>query len=102
MRGCATSARSGHAIARALFFASPVIVPIEAYPKSWDVVLEWNPLAVILAQARVWIIDPTAPTWADVVGSWSDLVYPITTTIIITILAIWAFRRLVGGIAEEV
>lgn len=90
------------AIGRALFFASPVIVPIEAYPKSWDVVLEWNPLAVILAQARVWIIDPTAPSWADVVGSWSDLVYPITTTVIITILAIWAFRRLVGGIAEEV
>ena len=89
------------AIARALFFASPVIIPIEAYPESWSAVLEWNPLAVLLAQARVWIIDPTAPSWGDVVGGWSHIVIPIAVFLAVCILALWAFRGLGPRVAEE-
>jgi ABC-2 type transport system permease protein len=89
------------AIARALFFASPVIIPIERYPESWAPVLQWNPLAVILAQARVWVIDPSAPTWGEVVGGWYLIVCPIAVVVLFAVLAVWAFRTQVARVAEE-
>jgi ABC-2 type transport system permease protein len=89
------------AIARALFFASPVIIPIERYPESWHAVLQWNPLAVILAQGRVWIVDPSAMTWGEAVGGWQYIVCPIAVTVLIGILAVWAFRTQVGRVAEQ-
>lgn len=88
------------AVARALFFASPVIIPIESYPHSWSPVLQWNPIALLLSQARVWVIDPQAPTWGDVVGGWGKIVCPIAVLLVISILAAWAFRRLAGRVAE--
>jgi ABC-2 type transport system permease protein len=89
------------AIARALFFASPVMIPIERYPESWQALVEWNPLAVVLAQARVWIVDPDAPSWADVVGGWGNIIYPLAVLLTLCILAVWAFRSLGGRVVEE-
>lgn len=51
---------------RALFYASPVLFPIEVIPQGILRDAEsLNPLAPILVQARVWIIDPQAPGWFE-------------------------------------
>ena len=43
---------------RALFYATPVIYPIEFVPESWRGLVAANPLTPILEQARIWVIEP--------------------------------------------
>ena len=46
-----------------LFYGTPILYPIEIpTTEGFRALLMANPIAVILEQARVWIIDPTAPT----------------------------------------
>ena len=48
--------------ATVLFYATPLLYPIEVAPDGLRAPMMVNPLAVIFEQMRVWIIDPTAPT----------------------------------------
>ena len=52
-----------------LFYATPLLYPIEVAPDGLKAPMMVNPLAVIFEQARVWIIDPTAPDAAEAAGS---------------------------------
>jgi ABC-2 type transport system permease protein len=53
-------------ISRLLFYATPIIYPIEAIPEgAINDLASLNPLAPIVAEARVWMIDPDAPGWFD-------------------------------------
>jgi ABC-type polysaccharide/polyol phosphate export permease len=89
-------------VARLLFFIAPIIIPIERFPERFHTVLEWNPFSVLVAQTRVWVIDPDAPSWGDVMGGWDHLVYPIALLVTLCILAVWAVRGLISGVAERV
>ena len=52
-----------------LFYGTPILYPIEIpTTEGFRALLMANPIAVILEQARVWIIDPTAPTAAQAAG----------------------------------
>ena len=53
---------------RALFYATPILYPIEAVPESFRDVVAANPLASIFEQARIWVVEPGAPTMTDVAG----------------------------------
>ena len=44
-------------LSRMLFYASPILYPIELVPEARSIVAA-NPLAPLLEQARVWVIDP--------------------------------------------
>jgi ABC-2 type transport system permease protein len=57
------------ALSQVIFYASPVIWPLEALPKQilWDA-QTFNPIAPVLTQARVWMIDPSAETWFEARG----------------------------------
>src|SRR5882757_945998 len=48
-------------MATALFYATPVLYPIERVPSTYRNVILLNPLSPLFEQARKWVIDPNAP-----------------------------------------
>jgi ABC-2 type transport system permease protein len=89
-------------IAQVLLYATPIIYPFEFIDPSFlrDVLLG-NPLTLIFEQARVWIIDPTAPSALDIAGGWLNML-PATAIYIATcILGVWVFKREAPKIAER-
>ena len=85
---------------RALFYASPVLFPIEFFPPQWHFILYINPLAPLFAQARVWVIDADAPTYAEAVGGSIYLLIPLGVFLVTLVAAIFAFRRYAPRAAE--
>ena len=53
-----------------LFYASPVLYPLEKVPATLRDIVMLNPLAPLLELARKWIIDPTRPSPAELAGGW--------------------------------
>jgi ABC-2 type transport system permease protein len=91
------------AIARALFFLTPVIYPIEEIPKGWLTTLEsFNPLAPIFVQIRVWVLDPNAPTWSEYADNLFQELTPFVIFAVICGLAVLVFSRRAKTMAEEI
>jgi ABC-2 type transport system permease protein len=86
--------------ATVLFYASPVLYPLEFAPGSLQDVLALNPLAVILAAGRDWVIDPSAPSAVDAVGGWAVMAVPAAIYLGVCVLALWFFRREAPRVAE--
>jgi ABC-2 type transport system permease protein len=85
-----------------LFYASPILYPIEFAPDGFRSVVQANPLAPIFEQARVWIIDPSAPDVFDAAGGSDALVIvPALAFIAVCALGLWVFNREAPRIAEE-
>jgi ABC-2 type transport system permease protein len=53
---------------RALFYITPVLYPLERVPESFRWLVALNPLTPILYQARVWLVQPDAPSLVQQVG----------------------------------
>jgi ABC-2 type transport system permease protein len=89
-------------IAQVLFYATPIIYPFEFIEAGVlrDVLIA-NPLTLIFEQARVWVIDPTAPSALDVAGSWAAMLPAIAIYIATCILGVWVFNREAPKIAER-
>jgi ABC-2 type transport system permease protein len=87
--------------AQVLFYATPVLYPIEYVPSGYHHVIFLNPLAPIFEQVRVWMIEPDAPTAIDVVGSFPKLLPSIAIYIGVCAFAAWIFRREAPRIAED-
>jgi ABC-2 type transport system permease protein len=89
-------------IAQVLLYATPLIYPLEIIGPSFlrDLLLA-NPLTLIFEQARVWIIDPNAPTALDAAGSWLAVLPAVAIYIATCILGVWVFNREAPKIAER-
>jgi ABC-2 type transport system permease protein len=89
-------------IAQALFYATPVIYPIdyEGIPATLHDVLLINPLTLIFEQARYWIVDPGAPSALDAAGGWLQMLPAIAVFLAACVAGIWVFRREAPKIAE--
>lgn len=87
--------------AQVLFYATPVLYPIEIVPKAYWQLLFINPLAVIFEQVRVWVLDPDAPSAVSVVGGVAGLLPAAAIFIGTCALAAWIFNRDAPRIAEE-
>ncbi len=90
-------------IGRILFYASPVLFPIETYEKLpyWvQCIICANPLSPILEQARIWVIDPTAPNGVDQVGWLFGLIIPVVLIVVISIYGYVLFKREAPKVAE--
>ncbi len=89
-------------ISRLLFYASPILFPLEAVPEgALSEAQSLNPLAPILAQARVWIIDPDAVGWfAD--RSTLAAVMPFIIGALICVAGVLVFKRRARSAGEEV
>jgi ABC-2 type transport system permease protein len=87
--------------ATALFYATPVLYPIEKVPSSYRDFILLNPLTPIFEQARRWVIDPGAPGAVSAAGGWGHLLAPIALFAGICVLGAWYFNREAPRIAEE-
>ena len=90
-------------ISRLLFYATPVLFPIETFDRvpHWiQTTIAASPLAPILEQARVWLIDSDAPNGVTEVGLLFGLVVPAVASIAICIFAFWIFTRDAPRVAE--
>ena len=88
--------------ATVLLYATPIIYPITLLEPSFlkDVLLA-NPLTLIFSEARLWIIDPGAPSAVAIAGGWLNML-PATAIYIATcVLGVWVFKREAPKIAER-
>ncbi|HVD38452.1 MAG TPA: ABC transporter permease [Solirubrobacterales bacterium] len=89
-------------VAQVLLYATPIIYPFEIiYPGLLRDVLLCNPFTLIFEQARVWIIDPAAPSALDIAGSWVAMLPAAAIYVLTCILGVWVFKREAPKIAER-
>jgi ABC-2 type transport system permease protein len=86
---------------RALFYATPVLYPLALVPDSLRPVVVANPLAPIFEQARIWVIDPSAPGLAEAVGGAPILLLPAAIFVVTCAFGLWVFEREAPRVAEE-
>jgi ABC-2 type transport system permease protein len=89
-------------VSRVMFYASPVLLPIELFPPGWRKVLLINPLAPLFAQTRVWLVDANAPTFAQALGGEVFWIIPTVVLLGIFVLGAWVFDREAPRVAEQI
>jgi ABC-2 type transport system permease protein len=96
-------------ISQMLFYGSPILIPFEKVRSlhggvlgvSWAHLYMLNPLAVVLEQWRHAVIDPTAPSAAQAIGGWPELMIPLGLVVGLFVLGFWVFNRSAPLIAER-
>jgi ABC-2 type transport system permease protein len=87
--------------ATALFYATPILYPLESVPSAYRDAVLVNPLTPLFEQARKWVIDPDAQGAVGAAGGWTHLLAPIALFLAICALGAWYFNREAPRIAEE-
>jgi ABC-2 type transport system permease protein len=87
--------------ATALFYATPVLYPLEIVSGTLGRLLALNPLSQIFELARKLVIDPEAPGPAAAAGGAVWLLVPAALYLAVCGLAVWVFKREAPRIAEE-
>ncbi len=88
-------------VATALFYATPVLYPLESVPSAYRDLVLVNPLTPMFEQARRWVIDPNAPGAVSAAAGWSHLLAPIAVFVAVCALGVWIFNREAPRVAEE-
>ena len=85
-----------------LFYGTPVLYPVELVTRAgFQFQLLLNPLAPILEQARIWLLDPNAPSVVDAAGSVYGWVGPGLVFCGLIAFAFWVFNHEAPLVAEE-
>ena len=85
----------------ALFYATPVLYPIEKVPSTYRDLILLNPLTPLFEQWRKWVIDPGAPGAVGAAGGWTHLLPAIALFLGTCALGVWYFNREAPRIAEQ-
>jgi ABC-2 type transport system permease protein len=88
-------------LAMMLFYATPVLYPIEFVPAALRDIFVLNPLASLIGLARKWLIDPGAPGPVAAAGGALPLLVSVAIFAGVCALAVWVFNREAPRIAEE-
>ena len=86
--------------ATALFYATPVLYPIELVSGTLRDIISLNPLAPLFETARMWVIDPDAPG-PLAAGGTAALLAAAAIYVLVCVAAVVVFRREAPRIAEE-
>lgn len=89
-------------VLQALFYATPILYPIEAvigYSPTLAKIALLNPIAALIQESRHLLVG--APSTADVLGSSALLMVPLALLVLITWLGVRVFDRLAPAAAEE-
>jgi len=84
----------------ALFYATPVLYPLDFVSSKLRAVIALNPLAPLFELARKWVIDPAAPGPVANAGGSVRLLVPVAIFAAVCVLAVWVFNREAPRIAE--
>jgi ABC-2 type transport system permease protein len=84
-----------------LFYATPVLYPIDVVPTTLRHLVMLNPLASLFELARKWVIDPNAPGPVAAAGSGWLVAASAAIFVGVCVLAVWVFNREAPRIAEE-
>jgi ABC-2 type transport system permease protein len=84
----------------ALFYATPVLYPLEIVSGTLGRLLALSPLAPLFELARKWVIDPEAPGPAAAAGGAVWLLIPAALFVAVCAFAAWVFNREAPRIAE--
>ena len=84
-----------------LFYGTPVLYAIDTVPANAQRYVLFNPLAMLLEQARKWIIDPSARGCVEAIGGWKWAMVPLAIFIVTCVLGLWVFNREAPVIAER-
>jgi ABC-2 type transport system permease protein len=84
-----------------LFYGSPVLYAIDTVPPNAQRYLLFNPIAMLLEQARRWIVDPSARGCVDAIGGWKWAMVPLAIFVAVCALGVWVFNREAPVIAEQ-
>ena len=84
-----------------LFYVTPIIYPVSLVPEHLRDAMMMNPLAQIIQDARMLIIDPSSGTGLEYVST-TVRVAPFLITIMIFVLGVIVFRRAADRAAEHV
>jgi ABC-2 type transport system permease protein len=86
----------------ALFYATPILYPIQRAPEQFRQIIQLNPLSPIFQQVQKWIIDPSAPGALHATSNSAALVAGAAAIYVaVCVLAVIVFRREAPLIAEE-
>ncbi len=89
-------------LTQVLFYGTPILYPIEFLEnRALEKALMFNPLAPIFQQVRHWVLEPDAPTAAQVAGGKVWLLPAAAIFVAICVLGVWAFNREAPRIAED-
>ena len=88
-------------VSTALFYATPVLYPLEIVSGDLGRILALNPLAPLFELARKWVIDPDAPGPAQAAGGAAWLLVPAALFVLVCVVAVRVFNREAPRIAEE-
>jgi ABC-2 type transport system permease protein len=84
----------------ALFYATPVLYPLEAVSDNLRRFISLNPLSPIFELGHKWIIDSHAPDVVSLTGGGARLLVPIAIYVAVCVFAVWIFNREAPRIAE--
>lgn len=84
-----------------LFYATPILYPIDKVPERFQQFVLLNPFAALFEASRKWFIDPTAPGPVAVAGGWAHMIIPALLFVATCVAAVWVLDREAPRIAEE-
>ncbi len=89
-------------LAQVLFYATPILYPVDFKGETFERLMMINPLSVIFEQVRVWVLaEPEAPTAVQAANGWLGLVPAALILVGVCVLGVWAFSREAPRIAED-
>lgn len=87
-------------VVQMLFYGSPIFYTVDLYGQ-FKHIMVCTPFAAILTQLRHALIDPNAPTVAEVAGGREYALIPVAIILVILALGILVFRRASPRLAES-
>jgi ABC-2 type transport system permease protein len=97
-------------VTQILFYASPVIIPVESVREKlahgqldhilWHIYL-LNPLVVIFQQFRHALVNPAALSAGQLLGGWIYLLEPLGIVALTFAIGFWVFNRSAPSVAEN-
>lgn len=88
-------------VQQALFYGSPILYVATIVPEQYRTEYLMNPLAAVLTQTRHAVIDPTAPSLVDLLGSPGLLLIPLGIVLVCFVVGFAIFQREAPRIAEN-
>jgi ABC-2 type transport system permease protein len=84
-----------------VFWGTPIIYTIQSVPASFRQFEMYSPFAVAIQQTRHWLVDPSAPSAASVIGGSVKLLIPLGVLVALVAFSVLLFRREAPHVAEH-